>query len=124
MALRDKLRERAQPFLEQGETIQQVFLAQTGPTPWLAGAIGALVYAFLAKYRVVVVTDRAIILLKSGAFMPAKPSEVLARLPRNTRLGPWQAKVWGKIDLNGERHWVHRRFRSDVDAADAALQLP
>ena len=121
MALRDKLRERAQPYLEPGETVQAVFLAQTGPTPWLAGAFGAIIYAFLAKYRVVVVTDQAIILLKAGAFAPSKPKELEQRLPHDTRLGPMEGKVWGKVQLAGERHWVHRRFRADVEAADAAL---
>jgi len=121
MALRDKLRERAQPYLEPGETIQAVFLAQTGPTPWLAGAFGAIIYAFFAKYRVVVVTDRGILLLKAGAFAPAKPKGLEQRLPRNGRLGPFQGKVWGKVQIGGERHWVHRRFRDDVEAADAAL---
>lgn len=121
MALREKLRERAQPHLEPGEEIQSVFLAQTGPTPWLAGAIGALIYFFVAKYRVVVVTDRSIVLLNAGAFVPTKPKGVFARLPRNTQLGPYEAKVWGKVVLGDTRHWVHRRFKGDVEAADAAL---
>ncbi len=121
MALRDKLRERAQPYLDPGEQIQSVFLAQTGPTPWLAGAIGALVYAFFAKYRIVVVTDSAIVLLKAGALVPTKPKELIQRLPRASRLGPHEGKVWGKVQIGGERHWVHRRFRGDVQAADAAL---
>ena len=117
MALRDKLRERVQPFLEPGETIQTVFLAQTGPTPWLAGAVGALIYVFIAKYRVVAVTDRAVVLLKAGAFRPAKPTEVTTRLPRTTEIGPFDGKLWGKVMINGERHWVHRRFKDDVQAA-------
>ena len=37
MALRDKLVERVQPFLEPGEQVQAVFLAQTGPNPFLGG---------------------------------------------------------------------------------------
>lgn len=119
MALRDKLRERVQPHLEPGEQIQAVFMAQTGPTPWLAGAIGAVIYMFIAKYKVVAVTDRAIVMLKAGAFSPSKPKEVLARLPR-TRIGKPEAKVWGKIELGGERHWVHRRFFGDIEAADAS----
>jgi len=121
MALREKLRERVQPYLEPGETIQSVFPAQTGPTPWLAGAFGALIYMFIAKYRIVVATDRALILLKAGAFAPMKPTELLQRLPRNIRLGPYEGKIWGKVQIGGERHFVHRRFRGDVEAADASL---
>ena len=119
MALRDKLRERAQPFLEPGETIQTVFMAQTGPTPWLAGAVGALIYVFIAKYRVVVVTERAVVLLKAGAFRPSKPKEVVSRLPRTTPIGPFDGKIWGKVTIDGERHWVHRRFKDDVERAAA-----
>jgi hypothetical protein len=122
MALRDKLRERAQPFLEPGEQVQAVFLAQTGPTPWLAGAFGAIIYMFIAKYRVVVVTDRGIVLLKAGAWSPAKPKELVKRLPRQG-LGPFSAKVFQKVMLDGERHWVHRRFKDDVDSTGTAAAV-
>ena len=122
MALRDKLRERAQPYLEPGEQIQAVFLAQTGPTPWLAGAFGAIIYMFIAKYRVVVVTDRSILLLKAGAWTPSKPTELVKRVPR-TGLGPFAGRVWGKVMIDGERHWVHRRFKEDVDATGAAASV-
>jgi hypothetical protein len=120
MALRDKLRERVQPFLEPGEEVQAVFPAQTGPTPWLAGAFGALIYVFFAKYRIVVVTDRSIVLLRSGAFTGASPKELVARLPRDQQLGPVKG-MWGKIQLDGTRHWVHKRFHGDIAQADAAL---
>jgi hypothetical protein len=121
MALRDKLRNRSAPFLEPDEQIQSVFLAQTGPTPWLAGAVGILIYAFIAKYRIIVATDHSIVVLKAGAMTPAKPKAVVERLPRNTQLGPFNASVWGKVTLGTERHWVHRRFKKDVEAADAAI---
>ena len=121
MALRDKLATRAQPFLDPGEKIQAVFLAQTGPSPWLAGAFGVLIYAFIAKYRVVVATDRAIVVLKAGAMAPAKPKDVVERLPRNTELGPFTASIWGKVMLADERHWVNRRFKSDIETADAMI---
>jgi hypothetical protein len=122
MALRDKLRERAQPFLEPGEQIQAVFLGQTGPTPWLAGAFGAIIYMFIAKYRVIVVTDRGILLLKAGAWTPSKPKELVKRAPRQG-LGPFDAKVWGKVMIDGERHWVHRRFKEDVDSTGTAAPV-
>jgi hypothetical protein len=117
MALQEKIRERSQPFLEPGETMQTAFLAQTGPTPWLAGAFGALIYMFIAKYRIVVVTDRAVVLLKAGAFRPAKPKEVVKRLPRTTPIGPFEGKIWGKVQIDGERHWVHRRFKDEIQSA-------
>ena len=119
MALREKLIERSQPFLEPGETVQAAFPAQTGPTPWLAGALGALIYAFVAKFRIVVVTDRSIVLLKAGALTGTKPKELVKRVPR-TPLEPFSAKVWGKVMIDGERHWAHRRFKKDINAVSSA----
>ena len=117
MALREKLIERTKPFLEADEQVKAVFLAQTGPTPWLGG-LGALIYAFIAKFRIVVVTDRSIVLLKAGALGGTKPKELVKRVPR-TPLEPFSAKVWGKVMIDGERHWVHRRFKKDVDAVSS-----
>jgi hypothetical protein len=119
MALRDKLRERAQPFLEPGEQIHSVFLAQTGPNPWF---LGGIIYMLVAKYRVVVATDRAILLLEASAMSPSKPKALLKRLPQQG-LGPFAAKVYAKVMIDGERHWVHRRFKDDVDATGSAAAL-
>lgn len=115
MAIRDKLVERSQPHLEPGEQIQQVFLAQTGPNPML----GALTYliAFWVKYYVVVVTDRGIVFLRSGVLTPSKPKSLYKRVARQTTLGPLSG-LWGKMMVDGERFWVHKRFHKDVAAAD------
>jgi hypothetical protein len=120
MGIREKLQERAQPFLEPGEQVQAAFPAQTGPTPWLAGAVGVLIYAFIAKYRVVVVTDRAVLLLKAGPFTPTKPKALVTRLPRSGPVGPPNGKLYAKLTLDGETHWVHRRFWKDIETADAS----
>lgn len=119
MALRDKLVERAQPHLEPGEQVQAVFLAQTGPSPWFA-ALSWLIVLFGAKYYVVVVTDRAILALRAGAFVPSKPKSLETRLPRATRIGPLSG-LWGKSTLLGPKTHIHKRFHKDVDAADAHL---
>jgi len=65
--------------------IKSVLLAQTGPAPWWAGFLDGIGYGAVAKNRVVVVTDRAVILLEAGKRAPAKPKELLQRLPRNVR---------------------------------------
>ena len=64
MALRDKLRDRTQPLLEPGEQIQEVLLAQTGPSPYLA-IITYLVF-FAVKRRIIVATDRAVVIMRAG----------------------------------------------------------
>ncbi len=115
MALRDKLVERVQPMLEPGEQIQQVFMARGGPNP-MWGLLTAWV-AFAAKYRIVAVTDRGVVVFKAGSFVPTKPSVLLGRSPRHV-FGPVSG-VWAKCTVGPEQLWVHKRFHKDVEAADA-----
>ena len=120
MALRDKLASRTQPFLEPGEQVTQIFAGQVGPNPWMIPAIGPIIVMFMSKMRVIAVTDRSVPVLNSSKLTP-KPTALLHRLPRQTRLGPIQGKMWGKVTIAGERTWVHKRFHKDVQATDAAL---
>lgn len=116
MALRDKLRDRVQPLLEPGEQIQEVFIAQTGPTPWL-GALTAFLW-FAVKRRIVVATDRAIVVFSASWWTGTHPKELVARLPRSTRLGPVSG-LWGSSTVGGEKLHIHKRFHGDVASADA-----
>lgn len=118
MALRDKLAERSQQFLPEGTQIQQVFICQSGPNP--AWIILTYLVFFAVKYRVVCVTDRGIYVLKASMFMPSKPKGLVGEMPRQQMLGPVSG-LWSKIQVLGERHWVHKRFHKDIAAADAAL---
>ena len=118
MALRDKLRERVQPYLEPGEQVQQVFLASSGMNPTGAAMLGALGVMLLTKPKVVAVTDRGIVLLKASKLLPSKPTGLEARGP-HVYLGPVKG-LWAQIHL-GEKLYVHKRFHKDVQAADAAL---
>lgn len=119
MALRDKLRNRAQPFLEEGEAVEQVFMFQTGPHPyWILLAYLPMLFM---KYYVVAVTDRAVVVLKAGALSAASPKAVVSRLPRSTRLGPLSG-LWatspGLGAALGMRVLVNKRWHRDVEAAD------
>jgi hypothetical protein len=118
MALRDKLRTRVQPFLEPDEQVRQVFLAQSGMNPMVVPLFGALIMLLATHPKIVVVTDRGIVVLKAGKLVPSKPKAVEARGPQVT-LGPVKG-LWAKIHL-GEKMYVHKRFHKDVEAADAAL---
>ena len=118
MALRDKLAERSYAHLEPGEQIQQVFLAQTGPNPlW---SFLTYLISFWVKAYVVVVTDRGIVFLKASIWTPSSPKSVVRRLPRNTVLGPLSG-LWGKMTIEGQRYYVHKRFHKDVAAADVMV---
>jgi hypothetical protein len=116
MALRDKLRDRVQPQLEPGEQIQEVFLAQTGPTPWL-GLLTTFIW-FAVKRRIVVATDRAIVVFSAGWWTGTSPKGLVARLPRATQIGPVSG-LWGKTTIAGEKVHIHKRFHGHVASADA-----
>jgi hypothetical protein len=122
MAIREKLRERVQPFLEPGEQVQAVFPAQTGPNPKYM-FLTWLVY-FWIKYVVVAVTDRRIAVFRTSKLAPSKPRELAGSYPRESKLGGAPGSLWGSFELGGTKYWVHRRFRKDVDAADGALSAP
>lgn len=117
MALRDILRAEAQPFLQSGERIQAVFMAQTGPSPYLAALVGPLGLLGVKRY-IIVSTDRAHLALTTSFRRPAKATGLASRLPRNTRIGPLSG-AWAVSDLLGEPTRIHRRFHKDVEAADA-----
>ncbi len=117
MALRDKLAERVQPLLEPGEQVQEVAVSQTGPSPYLA--IVTYLIFFAVKRRIIVATDRAIVVVKAGTFTGTSAKEVLARLPRDTRVGPLSG-LWAKAEINGEKQWIHKRFHGDIARADSA----
>jgi len=120
MALRDKLRRRAQPMLEPGEEIQSVFLVQAGPNPNLL--LLTYLISFFSTYKVVAVTDQAVVVMGASMWRPTFPKGVAERLPRQTQIGPTSGALWSKTGLPGEKTtWVHRRFYKDVQAADAAL---
>ena len=118
MAIRDKLRNRAAPLLQPGETIQSVFCAQTVSSYFALISVWIIIFA--NAYRVVVVTDRRILLCRAGRLMPAKVKGLDQEHPRSARLGE-PSGLWWPCDSLGRRLYVHRRFHKDVRAADAVL---
>ncbi len=118
MAIRDTLRANAEHLLEAGETLQAVFPAQT-TSQWFALVSFWIIIAKDA-YRLVVVTDRRILVCKSGRFRVTPVKEVVRELPRSTRIGP-ASGLWYRCESLGERLYINKRFHKDIDAADAAL---
>jgi hypothetical protein len=118
MAIRDKLQRNATSLLQPGETIQSVFCAQTVSAYFALISIWIIILS--NAYRVVVVTDRRILVCRSGRFTMSPVKAVMAELPRQTRLGE-PSGLWWPMDALGFRLYVHRRFHKDVRQADAAL---
>ena len=119
MSLRKDLVEHSTRFLPPGSQIRQAFICQTAPkfAFFLITYLSGLTM-FWIKYRLVVVTLDAIYVLDSTKPSGgAKPKSLLGTLPRHTQLGPVSGR-WGLLNLLGERHWVHKRFHSDIATAD------
>jgi hypothetical protein len=120
VAVRDKMRANAAHLLQPGETIQAVFGAQT-KSQYLAMLTYWILF-FTNTYRVVVVTDRRILVCRSGRLTMTPVHEVLRELPRSTRIGP-PSGLWWRCATLGERLYIHKRFHKDVNAADAAVTV-
>jgi hypothetical protein len=118
MALRDKLAQRAVPFLEPGEQVQAIFVAQSGASPYWS-VLSTWIVLLTRGYATVVATDRAVVVLRNGWFTSTRPQGLRARLPRRPMDEP--SGLWAKLELDGTRFWVHRRFHKDVRAANAAI---
>ncbi|MGH8997974.1 MAG: hypothetical protein ACRDY7_01125 [Acidimicrobiia bacterium] len=119
MALRDKLRERAQEFLEPGEQIQQVFPAQTGNPLFVLIPILLLLKV---RYRVVAVTDRAVVVLSAPWWWPYRVTGLVSRLERSTPLVLSPGNMgWGTVELGEVKLYVQKRFHEDVEAAAGGL---
>jgi len=119
MAVRDVMRASAAQFVEPGETIEQVFGAQTA-SPLTAPLIGSLIALIINRYRIVAVTDRRILVLDAGKWTQRTARAVVSELPRATRLGPTSG-LWFKIDTPAGKIHVRRYFYKDVNAADTAI---
>ena len=118
MAIRDKLRANAAHLLQPGEVVQSVFVGQT-TSQWFA-LISIWIIIMKSPYRVVVVADRRILVCRSGRFRTTPVNEVIAELPRTTRIGP-ASGLWYKCQTLGDKLYIHKRFHKDVASADAAL---
>lgn len=145
MTVREKLRVRSRPFLEADEEPRHVFFGWRGDRtllyciligvtggflgsfdPAIALAIGlpiVLVLSyFVARYLIVVVTDRSVVLLRAVPLTATRPKALATRVPRDTRLGPVSG-LNAKVQVGPQRIWVGRRFFKDIQAADAEIGL-
>lgn len=117
MAIRDTLRSNAAHVLQPGEVVQAIFPGQT-TSQWFA-LISYWIIIFKNSYRVVVVTDRRILVCRSGRFRITPVKEVIREFPRHTKIGP-ASGLWYKCETLGERLYINKRFHKDVAAADSS----
>lgn len=115
MAIRATIRANVAPHLQPGEVIEAVIPAQT-TSQWFA-LVSYWIIILRNSYRIVVATDRRILVCRSGRFRTTPVKEVLRELPRATRIGP-PSGLWYRCDSLGERLYINKRFHKDVIAAD------
>lgn len=117
MALRDKLQNGIAPYLEPGEQIRHVTIAQRANPGWFILSYWVIV----AKgYYAIAWTDRGIVVCRTSGLSMANIKGFHQRIAHQ-RLGDDTGKVFRKIQLGDEDAWVHRRFWKDLDAANAEL---
>lgn len=123
--LRRKLIERSQRFLQPGEEAQTAIPAWNPRNIWLLllylvlPVIGWVVL-LTGRYRIILVTDRRIMVLDSGRFSASNPRRVLREFPRSTRIGPVRPR--GRIlrtDSLGETLKIWKYHSDDITAADS-----
>jgi hypothetical protein len=125
MAIRDRLRANAAKVLKPGETIQAVIPAQTinplfyAPLALMAVLPLIVIILIAEPFRVVVVTDRRILVCKAGKFRTTEVNEVLEKAPRATALGTPRGLQFKCTALGNENLYVAKRFFADVRQADA-----
>ena len=134
-------------FLEADEKVRWIIPAQGGlhpftmlffavfillavlvldPASWIMGVtISTVVFAVVAilttaRYRVIAITANDVLLLKARGWRPAKPVELLDRIPRTSKFEV-RSQFWSQVEIAGEKLWVHKRFQGKLDEADATL---
>lgn len=117
IAVRDKIRENAAPYLQPGEQIQAAYAGQTFSQYW--ALLSVLILLIKNGYRAVVVTDRRIIVFNTGKFSQAVVKNVVRELPRATVVGP-ATGLWYRTEALGERLYFNKRFHKDINGADGA----
>ena len=73
-----------------------------------------------ARYRVIAITSDDVLLLKARGWRPAKPVELIRRVPRTAKFEV-RGQFWSQVEVAGEKLWIHKRFQAKLEEADATL---
>ena len=134
---RENIIEKSRPLLERGEVVAHVVRATQGPnrwlgivigfviafplagllhTPFLAFALFILIFTSLYPRRIILATDRGLVIIKAGRYRYT-PRAILDRLDLETKIGPLKG-FWRSTVLNDRRLYVVPRTYAEVLAAD------
>ena len=73
--------ESAKRFLDEGETVREVYLGQTYVTPLMYLLVAPIVFIFMVKPRAVMTTDRNVYVLKRSMWKGKQVDECLLKQP-------------------------------------------
>ncbi|MDA3629140.1 hypothetical protein [Saccharopolyspora oryzae] len=104
------VREQIRAFLGEDDEIRYVFPAD--------------VLMSVQSSVLVVVSSKAVTVLSTGFWSRKKPKSVLARLPRNTVLGPVDVQSTPCFTLDGIDYEIDDEYVAVVNAADSEITSP
>ena len=103
-----------QLHLDPGEQVQRIFLARALPglSHWVLGSLLLL----FAPRRMVVITNKAISILRPSATIPGKP-ELLIRLPNRADSTPVPSISW--IRIGTQNLWLYKQLYEHAPTANS-----
>jgi len=111
---------RYHPFLEADEQILLPPLEGStirSTLTWIPFNIGEFLETFVGRTRLILVTDRAVVIFRGSKFR-SRPKAIIVRLPPDTILGPI-TRHSSKLRVPGHRVYVKWWFHKEIEAADA-----
>ena len=117
MGVRETIARNATPLLYPGERIETAFPAQTLGTA--AFMLTQPLFLFFNTYHTVIVTDRRIIVARSGKIVGTKVKKHLYDLPRNIHVGEPSGLLFHRLQNLSVKLHVHRRFFADLRQINA-----
>jgi hypothetical protein len=115
----DRLKTNAAAPLDPGEQLQAAIWAQTLNPYQVPLTPLRVLFGPSDPYRVIIASDRRLLLYGGNRWRVGAIRELLAELPRTTQIGP-ASGVWHRTDVFSERLYIQRRWYGEVAASDAA----
>lgn len=122
MGARETIAKNAAPYLHPGERIETAFPAQSSGTA--AFMLTQPLFLLFNTYYTVVVTDRRILVARSGKIIATRFKEHLYDLPRAIHLGEPKGLLFFRLQNLSVKLHVHRQFFKDVRQINAGAQWP
>jgi hypothetical protein len=98
--------------------------------PWLGAVLGSATALAVwgamgagrdgSVFRIVVATDRRILLFTTAWWSSGRARSPIGEWPRATTIGP-HTGIWYRTEALGDPLWIHRRFAGQVAVVDAAV---